>query len=63
MDLFSEMYLRAIFLVISYMLLGCPPTGIDVIPGRSTMVRVGQDLEYMFNTMGLSTISLLLPQT
>ena len=45
------------------MLLGCSPTGIDVIPGKSTMVRLGHDFEKILRMMGLSMICLLLPQT
>ena len=63
MDLFSEMYLSAIFLVTSLMFCGCPPTGIEVIPGRSTIVRLGQDPEKILSTIGWSIMSLLVPQT
>jgi len=45
------------------MSLGCYPTGIEVIPGKSTMVRFGHDLENIFKMIGLSIICLLLPQT
>ena len=45
------------------MLATCPPTGMEVIPGKSTMVRFGHDLEKILRMMGLSTIYLFLPQT
>ena len=45
------------------MLATCPPTGMEVIPGKSTMVRLGQDFEKILRMMGLSTIYLFLPQT
>lgn len=45
------------------MLSGCPPTGIEVIPGKSTMVMLGHVPDVTFNTIGLFTIFLSLPQT
>ncbi len=43
--------------------MGWSPTGIEVIPGKSTTVKFGQWGENTFNTIGLSTITLALPQT
>lgn len=45
------------------MFFGCSPTGIDVIPGRSTIVRLGQFAEKMFNTIGISLITFFEPHT
>lgn len=45
------------------MFLGCSPTGIEVIPGRSTIVRLGQFGEKTFKTIGISLITFLDPQT
>lgn len=38
------------------MFFGWSPTGIDVIPGKSTTVRLGQWGEKIFKTIGMSTI-------
>jgi hypothetical protein len=53
-DLLSLAYLITIFFVISYMFFGCSPTGIEVIPGKSIMVRFGHVEEKMFKTIGTS---------
>jgi hypothetical protein len=45
------------------MFLGCSPTGMEVIPGKSTMVRLGQELEKIFKIMGISLIIFFDPQT
>lgn len=45
------------------MSLGWSPTGMEVIPGKSMTVRLGHDFEKTFNTIGLSTMLLFLPQT
>jgi hypothetical protein len=50
-------------LVISYIFFGWSPTGIDVIPGKSTIVKFGHELEKIFNIIGLSIISFFEPQT
>lgn len=39
------------------MFAGCFPTGIEVIPGKSTIVRLGQLLEKIFNIIGLSIMT------
>ena len=59
----SAQYLSTIVLVIYSMFSAWPAIGMRVIPGKSIKVRSGQVCEYTFNTMGLSTIPLLLPQT
>ena len=43
--------------------LGWLPTGIEVIPGKSTIVKFGHDPEKIFNTIGLSIMSLDVPHT
>lgn len=45
------------------MFFGCSPTGIDVIPGKSTIVKLGQSGENTFNTIGMSLITFFEPQT
>jgi hypothetical protein len=45
------------------MFLGWSPTGIEVIPGKSTKVRLGQLGEKMLRMMGLSTMSFDFPHT
>ena len=45
------------------MFLGCSPTGMEVMPGRSTIVRLGQAGEKMFRTMGISLMIFLDPHT
>lgn len=37
--------------------------GIEVIPGRSTIVKLGQVGENIFNTIGMSLITFFEPQT
>merc|ERR1711865_579264 len=61
----SLTYLLHIALVIYSMFSGWsePAIGILVIPGKSTRVKSGQVGEKIVNTMGLSIMFLLLPQT
>lgn len=57
----SLTYLWAIPLVIYSILASWPSIGILVIPGKSIMVKSGHVWEYTVNTIGLSTIFLVLP--
>ena len=59
----SAQYLSTIVRVIYSIFSAWPAIGISVIPGKSIRVKSGQVCEYIFKTMGLSTIPLLLPQT
>lgn len=43
------------------MFLGWSPTGMEVIPGKSTIVRFGQVAENIFKTIGKSRITFLDP--
>ena len=61
-DLLSLMYRRAMSLVTSQMFLGCLPTGMEVMPGKSTIVRLGQVAEKMLRTMGMSLMIFSAPQ-